>query len=124
LESPNVSKNIVRPPKDKKERKRKKNGRRKVCHTIPFSTHQQSGQGTRESFHQTQKSIITKTRNLLEHKVKETLTEVKMSVMRKRTVETDKKKTYQRADRVTVLGLVCEKMTVSGTRSTGTGGQT
>jgi hypothetical protein len=33
-----------------------------------------------------------------------------MSGMRKRVVETDKKKTYQRTDRVTVLGLVCEKM--------------
>jgi hypothetical protein len=43
-------------------------------------------------------------------KVKETLTEVKMSGMRKRAGETDKKKTYQRTDRVTVLGLVCEKM--------------
>ena len=30
--------------------------------------------------------------------------------MNKRVVETDKKKTYQRTDRVTVLGLVCEKM--------------
>ena len=42
--------------------------------------------------------------------MKEGLTEVKMSGMRKRATETDKKKTYQRADRVTVLGLVCEKM--------------
>ena len=30
--------------------------------------------------------------------------------MRKRAVETDKKKTYQRTDRVTVMGLVCGKM--------------
>ena len=44
-------------------------------------------------------------------KVKETLTEVKISVIRKRTVETNEKKTYQSTDRVTVLGLVCEKMT-------------
>ena len=29
----------------------------------------------------------------------------------KRTVETNENKTYQRVDRVTVLGLVCEKMT-------------
>ena len=28
----------------------------------------------------------------------------------KRTVETNENKTYQRADRVTVLGLVCEKL--------------
>jgi hypothetical protein len=33
-----------------------------------------------------------------------------MSGMHKRAVETDKEKTYQRTDRVTVLGLVCEKM--------------
>jgi hypothetical protein len=31
--------------------------------------------------------------------------------MRKRAAEADKKKTYRVADRVTVLGLVCEKMT-------------
>jgi hypothetical protein len=34
-----------------------------------------------------------------------------MSNMCKRTAETDKKKTYRDVDRVTVLGLVCEKMT-------------
>jgi hypothetical protein len=35
-----------------------------------------------------------------------------MSGMRKRAAtESDKKKTYRVADRVTVLGLVCEKMT-------------
>ena len=42
--------------------------------------------------------------------MKEALTKVKMAGMRKRAVETDKNKTYQRTDRVTVLGLVCEKM--------------
>jgi hypothetical protein len=74
-------------------------------------SHQQSGQGTSESLHQDEKHISTKTRNSLGAKVKETLTEVKMSGMRKRVAETDKKKTYQRTERVTVLGLVCEKMT-------------
>jgi hypothetical protein len=44
-------------------------------------------------------------------KVKEALTEVKMSVMHKRPEEDNEKKTYQSTDRVTVLGLVCEKMT-------------
>jgi hypothetical protein len=34
-----------------------------------------------------------------------------MSGIRKRAVETDHKKTYQGVDRVTVLGLVCERMT-------------
>jgi hypothetical protein len=43
--------------------------------------------------------------------LKEGLTEVKMSGIRKRAAAPDKKKTYQGADRVTVLGLVCEKMT-------------
>ena len=33
-----------------------------------------------------------------------------MSAMRKRAAEDDKKKTYQRADRISVLGLVCQKM--------------
>jgi len=33
-----------------------------------------------------------------------------MSGIHKRAVETDKKKTYHSTDRVTVLGLVCEKM--------------
>jgi hypothetical protein len=40
-----------------------------------------------------------------------------MSSMRKRATETDKKKTYRGADRVTVLGLVCEKMTDRVVRS-------
>ncbi len=56
------------------------------------------------------KRISTKVRNRLGGKVKLDLTEVKMSGMRKRGGETDNKKTYRGADRVTVLGLVCEKM--------------
>ncbi len=55
--------------------------------------------------------VSTKARNQLGGKVKETLTEVKMSGMCKRAAETDKNKTYRDTDRVTVLGLVCEKMT-------------
>jgi len=47
---------------------------------------------------------------VLGDKVKETLTEVKMSAMCKRAAEANEKKTYQSTDRVTVLGLVCEKM--------------
>jgi hypothetical protein len=38
-------------------------------------------------------------------------TEVKMSLMCKRSSDDNENKTYQRTDRVTVLGLVCEKMT-------------
>jgi hypothetical protein len=71
-------------------------------------SHQQSGQDTSERLHQDEKRISTL--NRFTDKVKETLSEVKMSGMRKRAVEDDKKKTYQRVDRVTVLGLVCEKM--------------
>jgi hypothetical protein len=46
-----------------------------------------------------------------EQKVKQALTEVKMSGMCQRAAEADEKKTYRDVDRVTVLGLVCEKMT-------------
>ena len=35
-----------------------------------------------------------------------------MSAIRKRTTSVNEIKTYQSMDRVTVLGLVCEKMTV------------
>ena len=73
-------------------------------------SHQQSGQDTSERLHQAVKRISTKARNRLSGKVKEALTEVKMSGIRKRAAESDKKKTYRGADRVTVLGLVCEKM--------------
>jgi hypothetical protein len=45
-----------------------------------------------------------------EQKVKQALTEVKMSGIRKRVVEPDKKKTCRVVDRVTALGLVFEKM--------------
>ena len=66
-------------------------------------------QGTSERLHQAAKRISTKARNSLGGKVKQALTEVKMSGMRKRSAEADKKKTYRCEDRVTVLGLVCEK---------------
>ena len=68
------------------------------------------GQGTSERLHQSAKRISTKARNRLGGKVKQALTEVKMSSIRKRETEADKKKTYRGTDRVTVLGLVCEKM--------------
>ena len=42
--------------------------------------------------------------------MKGTLTEVKMCGIRQRSELDKQKKTYQRTDRVTVLGLVCEKM--------------
>ena len=42
--------------------------------------------------------------DLLGDKVKEALTEVKMSGMRKRYELDDQRKTYERTDRVTVLG--------------------
>jgi hypothetical protein len=67
--------------------------------TLMFSN-QQSGQGTSERLHQSPKRISNKFRNRLGGKVKEDLTEVKMSGMRKRAVETDKKKTYRGTDRV------------------------
>ena len=88
-------------------------------------SHQQRGQVTSECLHQTEKRINTKARNSLGDKVKEALTEVKMSGMRKRTTETNEKKTYQGTDRVTVLGLVCTKNgRASRPGSTERGGQT
>jgi hypothetical protein len=73
-------------------------------------SNQQSGQGTSERLHQSAKCISTKARNSLGAKVKHALTEVKMSSIGKRAAEADKKKSYRGADRVTVLCLVCEKM--------------
>jgi hypothetical protein len=73
-------------------------------------SNQQSGQDTSDLLHQSAKRISTKARNRLGGKVKQDLTEVKMSGIRKRAAETDKKKTYRCVDRVTVLGLVCEKI--------------
>ena len=71
---------------------------------------QQSGQGASERLHNAEKCISTKTRNRLGDKVKDALTEVKMSRMRKRSEEEQHKKTYKSSDKVTVLGLVCAKM--------------
>jgi hypothetical protein len=51
-------------------------------------SNQQSGQGTSERLHQSVKRISTNFRNRLGGKVKEALTEVKMSGMRKRAAET------------------------------------
>ena len=42
--------------------------------------------------------------------MKEEMTEVKMSMIRKRSQDDNQKKTYDRKDSVTVLGMVCEKM--------------
>ena len=74
-------------------------------------THHQSGQGASESFHNAEKHISTKSRNKLSDQVKGALTELKMSRMCKRSELEQEQKTYQCADRVTVLGLVCDKMT-------------
>jgi hypothetical protein len=49
--------------------------------------------------------------NKLGDKVKGALTEVKMSRMSERSEEEQHKKTYKCTDKVTVLGLVCAKMT-------------
>jgi hypothetical protein len=38
------------------------------------------------------------------------MTEVKMSMIRNRSQDDNQKKTYERTDSVTVLGMVCEKM--------------
>ena len=43
--------------------------------------------------------------------MKQELSEVKMSMIRKRSQDDNQKKTYERKDSVTVLGMVWEKMT-------------
>ncbi len=48
-------------------------------------------------------------KNKMGGQVKQEVTEVKMSMIRKRSQDHNQKKTYQRKDSVTVL--VCEKMT-------------
>ena len=73
-------------------------------------SHQQSGQGASERLHNAEKRISTKTRAKLRPDVKQALTEVKMSMVRKRYERVNEQKTYKRTDRVTLLGLVCEKM--------------
>ena len=72
---------------------------------------QESGQGASERLHNDEKCIRTKTRNSLGDKVKQQMTEVKMSMIRKRSELPNQNKMYQGTDRVTVLVLVCEKMT-------------
>ena len=74
---------------------------------LTFS-HQQNGQGGNEWLHKVEKRISTKTHNKISDQIKGTMTEVKMSRMRKRS-ELDEKKTYQYTGRVTVLGVVCQK---------------
>ena len=55
--------------------------------------------------------IITKTRNKISDQVKGVMTEVKMSRMRKRSELDEQEKTCQCTDTVTVLGVVCERIT-------------
>ena len=71
---------------------------------------QESGQGASERLHNDEKCIRTKTRNSLGDKVKQQMTEVKMSMILKRSDLSNQNETYQGTERVTVLGLVCEKM--------------
>ncbi len=75
-----------------------KNMKKGLLEDLKKLSNQQSGQGTSERLHQSAKRISTKARNSLGGKVKQALTEVKMSSMRKRAAEADKKKTYRGAD--------------------------
>ena len=77
--------------------------------TLRMLSPQQSGQGASAGLHNDEKHISIKSRNSLGHKVKKDLKEVKMSMKRKRSDLTNQRKTYWGTDRVTVLGLVCEK---------------
>ena len=67
---------------------------------------QESGQGASERLDNVEKIISTKTHNRLGDQVKQELTEVKMSMIRKRSQDDNQKKTYERKDSVTVLGMV------------------
>ena len=85
---------------------------------FPTSSHQ-SGQGSSDRLHNTGKHINTKTHSTLGVTVKQQLTEVKMSMIRKRSKFSNQNKTYKGTDRVTVLGLVCKKMVERRTCSVG-----
>ena len=61
-------------------------------------SHQQSGQGACERLQNAEKRISTKTRNLLGDKVKEAMTEVKMSEMRKGSELDNQKKMSKRSE--------------------------
>ena len=60
--------------------------------------------------HQVTKQVRTKTRNTQSGVVGAAYTEIKMDILQQRTTDVNAKKIIQRTDKVSVLGLVFEKM--------------
>jgi len=71
---------------------------------------QQMSQGTSERMYQVMKQVRTKTRNKQSGVVGAAYTEIKMGILQQRATEINVKKIMQYTDKVSVLGLVCEKM--------------
>jgi len=71
---------------------------------------QQAGQGTSERMHQVTKQVRTKTRNKQSGVVGTAYTEIKLGILQQRATDVSVKKIMQRTDKVSALGLVCEKM--------------
>ena len=71
---------------------------------------QQASQGTSERMHQVTKQVRTKTRNKQSGVVGAAYTEIEMVILQQRDTDVNAKKIIQRTDKVSVLGLVCEKM--------------
>ena len=71
---------------------------------------QQAGQGTSERMHQVTKQVRTKTRNKQSGVVGTAYTEIKLGILQQRATDVSAKKIMQRTDKVSALGLVCEKM--------------
>jgi len=71
---------------------------------------QQADQGTSERMHQVTKQVRTKTRNKQSGVVGAAYTEIKMGILQQRATDVNAKKIIQRIDKVSLLGLVCEKM--------------
>jgi len=67
-------------------------------------------QGTSERMYQVMKQVRTKTRNKQSGVVGAAYTEIKMGILQQRATEINVKKIMQYTDKVSVLGLVCEKM--------------
>ena len=60
--------------------------------------------------HQATKQVRTKTRHKQSGVVGAMYTEIKMGILQQRATDVNAKKIIQRTDKVSVLGLVCEKM--------------
>ena len=71
---------------------------------------QQAGQGTSERMHQVTKQVRMKTSNKQSGVVGAAYTKIKMGILQQRATDVNTKKIIQRTYKVSLLGLVCEKM--------------